>query len=231
MFETLLDRLTGSKLLRLDQHLRDIRALQELAPLTTEYVPWTGSALRPAALVTVLNDLVVNRRRRIVECGGGVSSLYIGELLERAGEGDLFVLEHDTNWARRLRALIQSRGLAPRVRVVHAPLEVNHSLSAEGTPWYSADAVREGIDGRPIDLLLVDGPPAHEECMRLARYPAIPFFRDWLAESCTIILDDVDRDGEREVVLRWEEELGITFQMRARSEGIARGVIGASYTV
>lgn len=231
MLEALLDRLTGGKFLRLVQHLQDVRALQQLAPLTTEFVPWTGSALRPAALVTVLNDLVVNRRRRVVECGGGVSSLYIAELLERTRDGELLVLEHDAEWARRLRTLLRRRGLAASVRVVHAPLEVNGTVSPWGTPWYAVSAVREALGDRRIDLLVVDGPPAHEEGMGLARFPAVPFFQDHLAESCTIVLDDVDRDGERKVVSLWEEELGVTFQLRERSEGIARGVLGASYTV
>lgn len=231
MLEALLQRLTRGRLLRFVREVRDLHAMQQLAPLTTEYVPWTASALRPAALVTVLNDVVVNRRRRIVECGGGVSSLYIAELLDRSGDGHLLVVEHDEEWAERLRTLLGDRGIEDCARVVHAPLAVDETISPDGTPWYAADAVRDALGDAPVDLLLVDGPPAYEEGTRLARYPAVPFFRDHLADSCSIILDDATRDGEREVIRRWEEALDITFHIRSRTEGIARGVLGTSYGV
>ena len=38
-----------------------------------------------------------------------------------------------------------------------------------------------------------------------AALPALPWFAERLVPGATVILDDVDRDGEREVLSRWEQ--------------------------
>ena len=64
--------------------------MQILAPLTTAYQPWSIFAIRPSGLVKVLNEIVINRRRCIVECGGGISTVYIAKLLQQQGQGHLY---------------------------------------------------------------------------------------------------------------------------------------------
>ena len=44
---------------------------------------------------------------------------------------------------------------------------------------------------------------------RLLRDAAL---RDRLAPGATVVLDDIDRAGEQEVLRRWEAELGLRFQ-------------------
>lgn len=55
----------------LARRLEDIHALTVLQPLmiSQPLPPLTGSALRPYCLVHVLNDIIVNRRQRIIEFG------------------------------------------------------------------------------------------------------------------------------------------------------------------
>jgi len=60
-------------------------------------------------------------------------------------------------------------------------------------------------------LLLVDGPPAHDKNIMYARYPAAPYFKPFMSEDYTIILDDINRKGEQEILQKWEKELAITF--------------------
>ena len=45
----------------------DAVAIQVLAPLSTSYLPWSTSALRPSGLVKILNEIVINRRDSILE--------------------------------------------------------------------------------------------------------------------------------------------------------------------
>ena len=58
----------------------DLLAMQHLNPLLQGYVPWTSSAMRPAAFVNIINDITVNDRRVVLELGGGVSTLLIAKL-------------------------------------------------------------------------------------------------------------------------------------------------------
>jgi hypothetical protein len=66
---------------------------------------------------------------------------------------------------------------------------------------------------------------------RNARYPALPFFRPRMADRCTVLLDDISRRGEQEVVDRWEQELEIKFErcFIDGSTAIAQRGTGSSY--
>jgi hypothetical protein len=79
-----------------------------------------------------------------------------------------------------------------------------------------------------VDLLLVDGPPADTADKVLARYPALPALHGRLARGATVVLDDVERPGEQEVLRRWEGEFEIRFERRAAAAGVALGRLGGT---
>jgi hypothetical protein len=175
----------------------DLHAWQILAPLLTRdpYLPWTSGSMRPAALVTVCNAVVHGRRTRIVECGSGMSTVVLARLLRERGEGGLVALEHDKHWAALVEEQLRSEDLSDIARVHYAPL-------GNDPPWYDL----HDSDRLPdeVDLLIVDGPPAFDPGHETRRAPALPWFADRLVPGATVILDDIDRDGEREVLSRWE---------------------------
>jgi predicted O-methyltransferase YrrM len=74
--------------------------------------------------------------------------------------------------------------------------------------WYARASIERLLDS-PIDLLLVDGPPAQDPRHRTDRYPAAGFFRPALHTDSLVVLDDVSRSGEAEIVKRWEAEQGL----------------------
>lgn len=205
----------------------EARAMQALAPLLDGYVAWTHWSMRPSGLVTVLNDIVVNRRRNVVECGGGTSTVLIARLLADVG-GRLVTIEHDDSFASSLEEQLAGAGLTEHVSVLTAPLK-SCELSMDGTPWYDEN-VLASIE-LPPDLLLVDGPPAWSEELSHSRYPALPYFWDALREDFTVILDDIHRPGERDVVDAWERELGLSFERRPHSGSIAIARSAASFDV
>lgn len=194
---------------------RDALALQQLAPLTRNYMPWSTFAMRPRAITTVLNDVILNHRRHVVECGGGLSTVYLARLLQEQDAGHVTTIDHDRGWLDTLTGML-GPDLRERVTLVHAPLEASQ-FEGHGSDWYSSGALEEIVGG--IDLLVVDGPPAHD--LPLARYPAVPFFWPRLAPDCTIVCDDIRRRGEQMVVGRWEREKGLTFDRLYRDGGIA----------
>jgi len=194
--------------------------MQALTPLASRYLPWTHFALRPSGVVAVLNDIAVNRRQHVVECGGGVSTFFVGRLL-RDREGHLFTVEEDEDWADLLRHELEKEQLTDRVTVIHAPIR-EVQLRTGTFPWYSDAVVERLVGRREIDLLVVDGPVAEHEPH--IRYPALPYFYESLHERATVIVDDIDRLGEQQIVKRWEDELGLSFERRFLN-GIAVGTI------
>jgi predicted O-methyltransferase YrrM len=158
-----------------------------LPPLT-----WTTGAMTPAGFAAVCADVVDRRRRQVVECGSGFSTLALARLLHAHG-GRLLSLEHDRTWATRVQGHLDAAGLAATAQVVLAPLEP-HPLARDGLHWYDRRAL--DLLPRRIDLLLVDGPPAFEPEIELSRYPALPALADRLTPDATVVLDDIDRAGE-----------------------------------
>ncbi len=180
-------------------------------------------SLDPGALELVLTE-VATGRRRIVECGSGVSTILIARLLRDRGDGTLHALEHDRDWAGLTRRRIAAEGLGGQARVIEAPLKPDR-LAQPGCEWYSADALDE-LPQAGVDLLLVDGPPASPGLgLERSRYPALPRLASRLAPGAKVILDDAARSGERWTLQRWQRELGLHFEHPA--DGVAVAVCGS----
>ena len=203
----------------------DAAARFALGALSGPYLPWGSGAMRPAGLVAVCNDIVLNDRRRIFELGSGISTVLMARLLAQVSAGGdrrLAAVEHDARWRRWVVGQLAREAVGDHVAVVDAPLRPR---PADGSwSWYDEAALDAGLDGviggDLIDLLIVDGPPAFGDGLSLARHRALPVLRDRLAPDATVVLDDVERPGEQEVLRRWEEEFGLVFR-RDRIAGVA----------
>jgi Methyltransferase domain len=153
---------------------------------------WVGS---PDFLLQVADEIAVTGPRCVMECSSGVSTLVIARSLQLQGGGHVYSLEHEPAYAQQTRDMLARFGLAEWATVLDAPLENRHTV----TPWYSESVIP--ADMPPVELLVIDGPPA--SALPLARYPALPRLFDRLAPSFTVMLDDADRPGEVEIVRRW----------------------------
>ena len=174
--------------------------------------------MRPEGLAAVCNDVIVNGRRRVVELGSGVSTVLLARLLSRQrppGGWRVVTVEHDASWAQRVTDQLNGENIGRHVTVIHAPL-VPHPLALEDLLWYDEAAVAAGLEaglrGDLADLLVVDGPPAYAAGHGLARYPALPVLHHRLAPGATVVLDDIDRPGEQDVLRLWERTIGLSFR-------------------
>jgi Methyltransferase domain len=210
----------GPRLDLLQSDAQDALAMQVLAPLTTTYLPWSQFALRPSAMVKVLNEILLNRRTCIVECGGGITTFYIAQLLKQQGRGHLYTIEHDRGWIEWLQDLLNTQELAAYVSIIPASL-TSCDVALNDTHWYDTQRIYTTLADRKIDLLIVDGPPAYDELRQLSRYPALPVLHPFLAENWTVMLDDIGRAGETAILQRWEAEFGVQFERHYLDGGIA----------
>jgi hypothetical protein len=157
----------------------------------------------------------------VLECGSGLSTIVLGRLLAARG-GRLVTIEHDAGWAAFVRRMVVEHGLQDVVTIVEASLAPAPVGSLD---WYDLDVVLPALAGLAHDLLLVDGPPAWMDGHELARLPAVPVLAKHAAASCTVVLDDADRAGERQIVEVWERETGVKFA-RYTAQGVAVAHIG-----
>jgi predicted O-methyltransferase YrrM len=205
-----------------EEYLKDVLAMNYLTPLAGQYFPWSAYALRPSGLVKILNQILINGHLQIVECGGGVSTLYIARLFQRNGiSGHLYCIEHSLDWLNFLVERLAQENLESYVTLIYAPLK-SCELSLENLDWYDTEKIRQQLSAsQKSDCLLVDGPPAYLPGMQFSRFPAFPFFQDQFNPNATIVLDDINRSGEREILRRWQALLPISFYTSEGNVAIA----------
>jgi predicted O-methyltransferase YrrM len=189
----------------------DAQALQALAPLSGPFLPVTSSTMRPAAILAVASDIVINQRRTIVECGSGNSTIFAARALRQEGiDGHIHSVDHDPEWAAVAARAVARENLNQWATVICAPL-VNG--------WYDISLLPE-VGG--IDLLVVDGPPSFTPEKELARAPALDVFWDRLTPGATIILDDSGRRGEKRVIATWRKRRGVELRHQRGGHAVVR---------
>ncbi len=177
-------------------NLHDLVAPQAAVP------PAGGWAASPDLLLFCVDTLLADRPTTVVECGSGVSTLYLALAAEQHGLATKVVaLEHDERFAEATRALLERHGVSGRAEVRFAPLEPS-SVPGHETPWYAESAL-EGLED--IGMLIVDGPPTATGPQ--ARYPAVPLLKSRLAARCVIVMDDLIRESDHETADAWSELL------------------------
>lgn len=209
---------------------REIEALFQLFHEFTPRAPMPSSgdfALNPTDLLDLLHLVRLRQPRLVLELGSGTSSVWLGYALEQYG-GKLVSLDHDPDYARQTRAMLAAHGLNAVAEVREAPLR-EIAMAGRTYEWYDVAAL---ADLTGIDLLLVDGPPAATGPD--ARYPALGILEQRLSATATVVLDDADRQDEREAVQRWTLEVpGLAEEQRllGRHAVMAYSRTGAPVTV
>ncbi len=173
---------------------------------------WAGS---PDFLREVAGHLFAARPTVVVECSSGASTVVAARCLQILGGGHVYSLEHAPEYASATRRLLASHGLSAWATVIDAPL-VATTTDAGSQPWYDLANLPAG----PIDVLVIDGPPA--DTAPLARYPAGPLLFPRLREGGAVFLDDADRPDEQEIVARWQRSFpGLDLRRRPSEKGLA----------
>jgi hypothetical protein len=192
----------------------DRAAVRTLPLFAGPEVPWSEWAMRPSAIVLLVEEME-RGRRAVVELGSGVSTIVLARAA-RDLDAHLVSIEHDGEWAARIAAELRRERLraADVIHVPIAPFDPGVAGGLLSTPgfrapedWYDVAALREACP-REIELLVVDGPPAADSPDVLTRGPAVPALGDRLAEGCTVALDDVFREAERRIAELWSGALG-----------------------
>lgn len=179
---------------------RQLEALHNLyatAGVDRPMPPTRGWASSPDLLLLLANLVERGRPSLIVECGSGTSTVWLGMMLRRFEiKGRVVALEHDAAYVERALGLVDQHELADYVEIRHAPLEPVHVGSE--CYWYTRS---QWEDLHDIDLLFVDGPPG--EVSRHARLPALPLLDSHLHPDAVVVLDDLIRADEQEVLEEW----------------------------
>lgn len=164
-----------------------------------------GFSSEPEYLDAVAAEAAATRGA-ILECGSGLTTLVLTTIA--AGEGRaVWSLEADPDWCRTIQLALGRLGLSAELRL--APLRNYGDFD-----WYDVESLELPL----FSLVVCDGPAGRT---RGGRFGLVPVLRDRLDVGCTILLDDAERPGEREVLRRWDAEAGLRHELRGREKRYA----------
>ena len=190
---------------------------QTLGP--SAYIPPAGGwAAQYKTIAYLVGEILENQDLDdVTELGSGVSTVWMGLALQARGRGHLTSVEHDPHYRARTNSFIQAHGLERIVTLRHAPLK---DLVGGGGTWYEVDTVRADLP--QSGLLFIDGPPAVSDPQ--VRFPAIEHLHEHLRDQSLIVLDDFDRQGERDIVERWTATGGPGWRL-VQEDVVGRSVV------
>ena len=160
-----------------------------------------GWAMAPDAL-RFLSSLARHLKpRHILEFGSGHSTRVLARACPRCA---ISSVDHDPEFALKKKAQV-------------APL-VARDCGGKILPVYLLDPKRFA-SRRPVDLVVIDGPPVNLGGREGTLYQAMDFAR----AGTIVLLDDAGRAEEKAILQRWQESLGDAIAVR-RLPGFSRGL-------
>lgn len=159
---------------------------------------WAGS---PDFLNKIIEIIVKNKPKFVLEVSSGVSSIIIGQALNINKEGKSLSLEHDLEYSKNSIENLNLNEINGVSRILYSPLK-NYIIEGGNWKWYDIENI---VFDEKIDLLIIDGPPRITQ--KLARFPAIPLLHNNFSDSISIILDDSNREDETIIIMEWTKYL------------------------
>ncbi|NNF06701.1 MAG: hypothetical protein HKN21_08070 [Candidatus Eisenbacteria bacterium] len=144
----------------------------------------------------------------ILECGSGLTTLVMGALA-KTRPFTVHGLEHHPAWHARMSKNLRDRSLS-NVTLHETPLVSRGKFS-----WYE---IPDALPKDGFKLLICDGPPGDTPG---GRYGVLPVMQPFLASDWVLLLDDVSRQPEQEVLQRWEKEFGVAVEIRGGERAYA----------
>jgi predicted O-methyltransferase YrrM len=213
--EELKQRIITTQWLQYEQKRRmdDLLAMSYIQPLLKDiFLPFSNASIRPFSMACILNDLLINKRKSILEFGAGLSTILMGRLIAQHRLDSIIIsVEQDKGWIEFIQELIDKEKLEKIVRLLYAPL-VDSAKSLDNNKWYDENSLRL-IENVKLDMVIIDGPTAWEPQKHKARYPAFPFIINKLANDAVVYLDDAERKGEQFIIKKWEKEFNVKFNV------------------
>jgi hypothetical protein len=142
----------------------------------------------------------------ILECGSGLTTILAGLLAGKRGIS-VWSLEDSREWYMRVTSIVR-RYHIPGVHVLFCPLR-----NYPGFSWYdlSLEELPENFS-----FVICDGPIG---TVPGGRYGLLPVLGPRLTFGTIILLDDVERTEETEVLCRWVSEAQVTVSIHRESTG------------
>lgn len=177
--------------LQADLKINDLLASVELNKIQAGFIPKSSYSMSPALLLHIINDVMINRRRCILEIGSGVSTVYISQIIAGSQSETSFIsLDEDAKWQDTIRSYVKSNNCENMVQFLSVPVDKGK--------WFKESILVDELSriGRTFDCVIVDGPSTKDDTN--VRERAVSFLHEkaLLSENYIIFFDDTCRKAE-----------------------------------
>jgi hypothetical protein len=189
----------------------EMMAFQQLQQISfnKSFIPATIMSMSFTHLLHIINDIIINERKNIIEFGSGISTIYIAKLLKDTEiDCNFYSVDISIDWINKMKQILQKESLLENVTFIEAGLkEVPEQFRYKNqTKWFDTKALNSILENKEnFDLIIVDGP--HGWACPYARYSAVPFMRNKLNDYAAVFLDDTERPHEKEIANEWKSIL------------------------
>lgn len=122
----------------------------------------------------------------------------------------VYSIEHDPSWIDKYNSIY-----------IYAPLKQHKPIKKfdeSENLWYDRDVLKKELPAIKYDLILIDGPPAPNRC-------GIVKYFDLFNWNVPIILDDIHRTYEKEIIHRLSQKVKRSYRIYDAWEQKSFGVI------
>lgn len=183
--------------------------MEDVENLTLDH-PWR---IKESSFVFIANMIANNECASMLEFGSGTSTIRWARAFPNL---EIVAIDHNPQYLEETRALLQLYAPDAKVELLLQPLKWTF---IKGRPYYSY--CRPTLD-RTFDVILVDGPPY---TTRRGREACLYFAYDSLKTGGIVILDDLCRAGERQIVKNWLTQYGCSFESSSQDTGNGLAVL------
>lgn len=181
------------------------------------FFPQTTFSMSNCMLLHVLNDIIINNRKQVIEFGAGYSTLVLSKLIQQGTiDCTLTTIESDLEWLNQMHKMIHQNQTNSNVHLIHSQLVPQEYKLEIAHDWYDSNWLND-TKTNEFDLVMIDGPKAGVDELMTSRYPAIPFLltnQKINLKHCSIYLDDAKRKGEQAILKSWKTDYALVFKQK-----------------
>jgi len=161
-------------------------------------LPYNAWSISPQGMMMIINHILVNDVKTIVEFGTGISTVFLHNLsLKNNLDLKIISVDHDAKWQQTIKTRYKATG----VEYINCPLTTNMVFNNKPFSWYDLEALKN-IDQQSTDFVIVDAPIGTGSPYE--RAGALEFYKqEFNRSNFSCYMDDTNYPPLKEVMLHY----------------------------
>lgn len=158
-------------------------------------LPYNAWSISPQGMMVIINHILVNDVKTIVEFGTGISTVFLHNLsLKNNLNLHIISVDHDAEWQQTIKLKYKASG----VEYINCPLNKSMLFKNNSFKWYDPEGLKN-INLGNTDLLIIDAPIGNSSPYE--RAGALEFFKQEISRSnFSCYMDDTNHPALKEIM-------------------------------